>query len=652
MGAGLGTRIYASLIDAIALAGVSAPLMWLAYGESIARMDDIRPASLAINWLMPMVATLMGWHFLGATPGKWLMSARVVDARTGEAPNWLQCVVRWLAYWVSLLPLGLGFLWIGVDSNHQGWHDKISRTRVIRTGLAATADAKRRSARSNPHERGYFSMHWHGDLSLVVSFWVNNVLLSVPMGFALGGLMVWITLKGDYIRTSSIAALVGWPLMLALTVWSSVGLWRSASRHVDLGGITLWAFLAKGFVAFGMLGTAVSTVFNYLPQVHTHMQMARGIDPIGKLEMTLSHDKRTLRLSGPIGLGDGRRFEELAGNASMVRTIELKSPGGRIYEATKIATQIHQNRWQTRVAGDCESACTLVFLAGSRKQVSPKGRLGFHRASSGTLNPVIDELANQELAKSYAKADLPKSFIQTTLSTPPWSMWYPDLAELIAAGLTPAPSDTLLIDLPADASAPVEDYTELLSGNVTWAALDHRYPGTIDTAAQQMRQARLRGGDEREVLSAGQRLVQSLVPEILRTTSIEAVDNFIYILLMEMRFAQQLNPSACLAVLNNDADVRRNLPPELLRRQAVWLAHASALADSQRKPHHPSALELEVIQRSMGGRASEQLLQLWGTRGQGHKGPDCSASIELLQQVLQLPIPQRRLAGRFAFQHR
>ena len=39
-------------------------------------------------------------------------------------------MLRFLAYFVSALPLYLGFLWIALDRRKQGWHDKIARTIV------------------------------------------------------------------------------------------------------------------------------------------------------------------------------------------------------------------------------------------------------------------------------------------------------------------------------------------------------------------------------------------------------------------------------------------------------------------------------------------------------------------------------------------
>jgi hypothetical protein len=42
---------------------------------------------------------------------------------------------------------------------------------------------------------------------------------------------------------------------------------------------------------------------------------------------------------------------------------------------------IQQRRLATRVEAGCASACTIAFLGGVERSISPGGRLGFHRAS-------------------------------------------------------------------------------------------------------------------------------------------------------------------------------------------------------------------------------------------------------------------------------
>ena len=46
--------------------------------------------------------------------------------------DWVTAVVRALACFLSLIVIGLGFLWIAFDPEKRGWHDKIAGTVVVR----------------------------------------------------------------------------------------------------------------------------------------------------------------------------------------------------------------------------------------------------------------------------------------------------------------------------------------------------------------------------------------------------------------------------------------------------------------------------------------------------------------------------------------
>jgi uncharacterized RDD family membrane protein YckC len=75
---------------------------------------------------------LLFWRFRGATPGKMVISAVIVDARTFGEPTPGQLIGRYLGYYVSTIPFMLGFLWVAFDPRKQGWHDKMANTVVIR----------------------------------------------------------------------------------------------------------------------------------------------------------------------------------------------------------------------------------------------------------------------------------------------------------------------------------------------------------------------------------------------------------------------------------------------------------------------------------------------------------------------------------------
>lgn len=140
---GFWKRLVAYIIDSILLMLVLAPITYLLMGDmSPQAMNDpvMVDGMLASIGLLPMVllyvlpiALIIGfWAYKQATPGKMLFSAKIVDAKTGEKPDTMQCVVRYIGYIISTIPLCLGFLWIAFDAKKQGWHDKISGTVVIK----------------------------------------------------------------------------------------------------------------------------------------------------------------------------------------------------------------------------------------------------------------------------------------------------------------------------------------------------------------------------------------------------------------------------------------------------------------------------------------------------------------------------------------
>lgn len=120
---GFWLRALAALIDTLFIMLVmSAIVIAFAAGAS----------NLLISWLLPATATVLFWKYRQATPGKMIVSARVVDARTGEAITFWQGALRYLGYFVSMMPFFLGILWVAFDPRKQGWHDKIAGTVVVR----------------------------------------------------------------------------------------------------------------------------------------------------------------------------------------------------------------------------------------------------------------------------------------------------------------------------------------------------------------------------------------------------------------------------------------------------------------------------------------------------------------------------------------
>lgn len=134
---GFWARAGASIIDTVLFLLITLPLSISIYGWAYLDSDQTGliagPADFLISWVFPAVAVILFWLFKQATPGKMAVSARVVDAATGQTLSVGQSIGRYLAYFVSTLPLGLGLLWVAFDPKKQGWHDKLAGTVVVRS---------------------------------------------------------------------------------------------------------------------------------------------------------------------------------------------------------------------------------------------------------------------------------------------------------------------------------------------------------------------------------------------------------------------------------------------------------------------------------------------------------------------------------------
>jgi len=152
---GFRARFLAFLIDSAWLMLLLIPVLYLLFGVNY--IEDVRSAfeelGAALNgqtpqaspktpigqdivtWSIAVVPIILFWIFRSSSPGKMAVKAQIVDARTGGPISQKQSVIRYIGYFVSLVPLCLGFLWIAFDKRKQGWHDKLAKTLVVKEPL-------------------------------------------------------------------------------------------------------------------------------------------------------------------------------------------------------------------------------------------------------------------------------------------------------------------------------------------------------------------------------------------------------------------------------------------------------------------------------------------------------------------------------------
>lgn len=112
--AGFGIRLAAILIDTILVGAVS----------------GVTGTGSAFALFLGLYCTLL-WFYRGTTVGGIVCGLKVVrlDARPVDFAT---AIVRALGAFLSMICVGLGFLWVIWDPEKQTWHDKIAGTTVIR----------------------------------------------------------------------------------------------------------------------------------------------------------------------------------------------------------------------------------------------------------------------------------------------------------------------------------------------------------------------------------------------------------------------------------------------------------------------------------------------------------------------------------------
>ena len=133
--AGFWIRVGASLIDTSLILIIVLPILTAIYGKSYWLSGSFVKGfwDVFFNYLLPAIAVIIFWVYKSATPGKMVMHLTIVDEKTGGRPSVSQFVIRYLGYYISVIPLFLGLIWVGIDKRKQGWHDKLAGTVVIRS---------------------------------------------------------------------------------------------------------------------------------------------------------------------------------------------------------------------------------------------------------------------------------------------------------------------------------------------------------------------------------------------------------------------------------------------------------------------------------------------------------------------------------------
>ena len=137
-------RTVAGLVDTFLIILVTLPILIWVYGIEYLNNEHMEKGSFdfIINYVFPTIAVILLWKYYQATPGKMIFKATIVDAKTGGKPTLKQWIIRYLGYFVSLLPFGLGYFLVAFDKKKQSFHDKLANTLVIQSKVIESEPVK------------------------------------------------------------------------------------------------------------------------------------------------------------------------------------------------------------------------------------------------------------------------------------------------------------------------------------------------------------------------------------------------------------------------------------------------------------------------------------------------------------------------------
>jgi uncharacterized RDD family membrane protein YckC len=147
--AGFWRRGCGALLDCAIIIPVSVLMCWLAgtlggialpasrhhgvdfWLDLLLASDPALVGALGLTLAIAAVYLLVFQITLGRTLGMKALKIRIIDIY-GDEPSTARAVVRTIGYVAGIATLGLGFLWIGFDSEKRGLHDWISSTYVVK----------------------------------------------------------------------------------------------------------------------------------------------------------------------------------------------------------------------------------------------------------------------------------------------------------------------------------------------------------------------------------------------------------------------------------------------------------------------------------------------------------------------------------------
>ena len=284
--------------------------------------------------------------------------------------------------------------------------------------------------------------HWSGEQDLVQVFGPCLVMIPVP---ALAGCIAAVSL--NRFLPSSVRGTASFVLNTGLLFSILAGIWWCKGVHAMwLNSLQSDRMIRATFLFLvavqGAWWIATAWVPEFVRSAHGDWTevwhpAATNSESWSKkpLQILVLPELHRISATGSVGWGSAKALETAIKENPDIHLIEVESKGGYVHEADLIVNLIQKHGLNTLARGKCYSACTLIFLAGQRRYVSPEARFGFHQSGyEGRERDTEWSSSEYESAIFYRGQGVRQDFMDKALNTSYYDLWRPHVYDVKTAG--------------------------------------------------------------------------------------------------------------------------------------------------------------------------------------------------------------------------
>jgi hypothetical protein len=534
---------------------------------------------------------------------------------------------------------------------------------VVAAELSELAPAALPPTTTSGRFNNFIAKNWRGEFSLAKSYWLFGVLGNLFSVF-LAGFVVAVFQSDDGYQPKEIfaSASVVWISIVAISVWQSVGIWRSANRYIEarvlVGRKSPWAALAKIAVFAGILRLVGVFVSSGWPQLLETGRMSFLDDPgIPAYSIRVMRNGTEAEIAGGFKYGLSEDFLKILSASRQIRIVHLDSVGGRLGEAIKLYKVIRSKGLDTYVSSKCMSACTIAFAAGRRRILRSGAVLGFHAPSFPGITRQDLAEATQDQKDLYAVAGFDANFIDRALSTPHAELWKPSSSVLLQANVITSVSDGSDFAMSGIGTSPTkDDFGAMLSRTQpVMEPLKRRFPTDFDSVVQAYYEGFENGKSQADIMAAGRERLLATLMRLRPTADGAVLSDAAGVYADEYTALGSKDPALCYRYASGIGDPIEpsEIPADLLTRENEVSRRVVETA-ADRAVDDPKAVqaawEKVTTELEKRGFKTEQLRLLEATNVPTEKyGEYCSVATALFREVSKLSGSDARMVMRDIF---